>query len=371
MHLRARAVGRLGLLAAVAAAAIGCAGPGASRYERKHAQASLARLEAPGLVLGEFTLTKVVDGDTIKVDGLDSSLRLLGMDTEETFKTEADRRGAEAGWESYLRAKRGTHRHPVKIASPLGEQAKHWGQAFFEGVRVVRLERDDATEIRDRYDRYLAYVFAEKDGVWLNYNVEAVRAGMSPYFPKYGRSKRFHDEFVAAEREARAAQRGIWDPTQLHADDYDERKAWWDARGDFVAAFERAAEGRSDHLVVTRWDLARQLEARLGQQVTLLGTVGDVILGDRGPTRVMLSRRPGSDVPLIFFDKDVFAATGLAQWTGEFVTATGVVTEYVNKFNQRRQLQLVIDSPSQITLSPVPGLEPPAPVVVPVVDADG
>ena len=72
-------------------------------------------------------------------------------------------------------------------------------EAWFKDVDVVRLERDDAQEIRDRYDRYLAYVFAKKHGTWTNYNVEAVRAGMSPYFPKYGTSRRFHAEFVAAE----------------------------------------------------------------------------------------------------------------------------------------------------------------------------
>ena len=54
-------------------------------------------------------------------------------------------------------------------------------------------------EIRDRYDRYLAYVFAEIDGKWVNYNVECVRAGMSPYFMKYGYSQRFHADFVAEQ----------------------------------------------------------------------------------------------------------------------------------------------------------------------------
>lgn len=338
---------------------VACGTPSNSRYARKQAQASLAKLEAPGVVLGEFALTKVTDGDTVRVDGLDSSLRLLGMDCEETFKNEADRRAAEAGWPAYLVAKRGDRLRPAKIASPLGELAKQWAQDWFDGVAVVRIERDDPLEIRDRYDRYLAYVFAEKGGVWLNYNVEAVRAGMSPYFSKYGYSKRFHDDFVAAEAEARAAQRGIWDPDQLHAEDYDERKAWWDARGDFIIAFERRAALAPEHLVVTRWDLMSQLEAHLGKPVALLGTVGEVVLGDRGPSRVMLSRRRGSDVPLIFFDKDILASTQLATWEGEFVIARGVVTAYVNKHTQRRQLQLVIESPSQIELSPVPGLPPP------------
>ena len=79
---------------------------------------------------------------------------------------------------------------------------------FFEGADKVRLERDHPAEIRDAYQRYLAYVFVQKGGTWVNYNVESVRAGMGPYFPKYGNSRRFHDDFVKAQQEAMEAKRG-------------------------------------------------------------------------------------------------------------------------------------------------------------------
>ncbi len=82
------------ILALFLIASVGCSPVGGKRYSRKLAQKSLQKLEVPGIVVGEFHLTKVVDGDTITVDGLDSSLRLIGDDTEETFKNEADRRGA-------------------------------------------------------------------------------------------------------------------------------------------------------------------------------------------------------------------------------------------------------------------------------------
>ena len=62
-----------------------------------------------GLSLGEFALAPgaVVDGDTLKVSGLDASLRLLGIDTEETFKSEKDKRLYESlGFEAYM-AKKG------------------------------------------------------------------------------------------------------------------------------------------------------------------------------------------------------------------------------------------------------------------------
>ena len=353
-----RSLAVLGLLAS-AAVALSCGPSGGARYSRKQAQDSLAKLEAPGTVMGEFRLTRVVDGDTIRVDGLDSSLRLLALDTEETFKSEKDRRLFENGWDQYLAHKRGDSKHPVKAATPLGEEAHQWAKDFFDGVGTVRLERDDPREIRDRYGRYLAYALVQKDGVWVNFNVECVRAGMSPYFSKYGYSRRYHQEFVDAEREARAAQVGIWDPAKMHYPDYDERKPWWTARAEFIAEFERQARGRDDHVNLTDFDAMKRIEQAIGKEITVLGTIGEVRLGDRGPTKVMLSRKMFGDFPVVFFDKDVFASTGMAKWRGEFVMVRGVVTAYENKYNKRKQLQIVVDRPGQVVLSKIPGLEIP------------
>lgn len=344
-------------IVAFAAAVVGCGPTHTSRYQRKEAQKSLAKLETPGVVIGEFHLTKVVDGDTVRVDGLDSSLRLLGIDCEETFKHESERRLAEGNdWPTYLKLMRGEAKHPVKIASPLGEQAKVFGKKFFADATVVRVERDDPRQIRDRFNRYLAYVFAKKNGVWVNYNVEVVRAGMAPYFTKYGYSTRFDQEFRDAQDEAQKAHRGIWEPGAMAAQDYDERFKWWNARGDFVRAWQKEAEGKADHLMIDEWDIMTKLESYVGREVTIIGTIGDVKIGDRGPTRVSLSRRVHSDLPLIFWDKDVFVASGIGAWKGEYVSVTGTVTVYENKYNHRKQLQIVVDRPSQIRLSPIPGL---------------
>ena len=99
------------------------------------------------------------------------------------------------------------------------------------GPRVqVKLERDHPGEIRDYYGRYLAYVMVKKDGSWVNYNVECVRYGFSPYFVKYGRSRRFHREFVEAQKRAQADQLGIWADGKMHYDDYPERLKWWGER---------------------------------------------------------------------------------------------------------------------------------------------
>ena len=348
-------------LAAIALASSCAPSRQAQRYSRERVQASLKRLETPGLVLGEFALAgkPVIDGDTVRVEGLDSTLRLLALDCEETLKDEQSRRDVEDDWPKYLKDKRGDRKHPVKAGTPLGEEAKKFAIQFFSGVRTVRLERDHPKEIRDRYDRYLAYVFVERGGRWVNYNVEAVRAGMSPYFTKYSYSRRFHDDFVRAEKEARDAKRGIWRPGAQAYQDYAERKAWWDARAEFIKAFERDAQGRDDFIELTHWDSMRAIEKKLGQEITVLGTVSRIALGDRGPTRVMLGRRMFNDFTIVFFDKDVFASSGIDRYEGEFVRVTGVVNEYKNKYTSKRQLQVIVSLPSQVVGSEIPGLEKP------------
>ena len=320
------------------------------RLQKAEVQKRLRQLETPGLLIGEFPLARraVVDGDTVKVAGLDTSLRLLAIDTEETFKSEQDRRLYEQGFDEYLKAKRGDSPKPVKVASPLGEDAKKYAEEFFKGVNVVRLERDHPKEIRGRFNRYLAYVFVKRGGEWVNYNIECVRAGMSPYFTKYSYSRRFHDQFVAAQNEAREKGLGIWDPRREHYRDYPERLKWWNARADFIKQFETDAVGKNNFIVLTNWDSLRRLEAHQDKQVVVLATVGDVKIGDRGPTKVMLGRRLLGDFPLIFFDRDVFGTSNIVRWSGEFVRVTGTVTRYRNKHTNKEELQIVVSLPGQI-----------------------
>src|SRR5690242_17515873 len=90
------------LLVLAAATLVACGPAHGNRYQRKQAQDSLKKLETPGLTIGEFHLTKVTDGDTIRVDGLESSLRLVGLDAEETFKNEHDKRAAETDFAKYM-----------------------------------------------------------------------------------------------------------------------------------------------------------------------------------------------------------------------------------------------------------------------------
>ncbi len=332
------------------------------RFDRTNV---LAGLDDPqvGMVIGNFPLTKVIDGDTIRVDGLDSSLRLFGLDTEETFKKKNEWREFDKGWVRYLADAQAKTSHPVKIPTPMGEEAKKYAAKFFKNVRTVELERDHPKEIRDFYNRYLTYVFVVKDGKRVNYNVECVRAGMSPYFTKYGYSRRFHQQFVDAQNEARAAGRGIWDPTKQHYPDYDRRLEWWDRRGDYIAAFERDAAGKKNWIMLTHWDAMQRLRDLLGREVVVLGAVGDIRVSTTGgPTKAVLSRRRTSSFPLIFFDKQVLEDSKIETAKGEYIRARGVVASYTNKYTGKEELQIMVTLPTQVEIEVVA----PSPLTAPL-----
>lgn len=348
------------------AGALACA-----NLDNRFDRSELDKAEA-GLVLGQFPLAKnaIVDGDTIKVDGLGSSLRLIGIDCEETFKSDKAWRAFEVGWEQYLANEQAKTSRPIKVPTPLGMDAKYWAQEFFQGVTSVRIERDDPKEIRDRYNRFLAYVLVERDGQWLNYNVEVVRAGMSPYYSKYGYARRYHDDFVEAEAEAKAAKRGIWADGAQCYQDYDVRAKWWNARADFVRQFESEAVDKPELISLDDWDALERLEARLGEEVEVLATVGDIRQGERGPKRVLLSRRQFSDFPLIFWEEDVFENSGIGRYRSEFVRVRGVVTSYTDRRTGRTQLQIEVRDPIQVRLPEyVPPGEPGSADVDPEFDA--
>jgi endonuclease YncB( thermonuclease family) len=310
-------------------------------------------VEQEGLLIGEYRLADdpVVDGDTIRVEGVDGSIRLLSVDTEEKLRGKADRAAVAKDFEKYLMGKRGDATRPQKAGTPMGDKASEFAKSFFEGAELVRLERDDPKEIRGHFGRLLAYAFIKKKGRWTSYNVECVRAGMSPYFTKYGYSHRFHNQLTHAEAEARKAKRGIWNPDTQGYGDYDERKAWWNARADFIRAFEHEANRRDDYVQLTHWDAPAELEGKLGQEVTVLSTV-EKIQHFKGLVRVSLARQRGSAFPVIFFDEDIFRQSGIARYWREPVTVRGTVERYEK--GTYRTLQVVVREPAQVLLSQLP-----------------
>jgi micrococcal nuclease len=125
-------------------------------------------------------VTRVVDGDTVEVDfeGRTITVRLFGIDTPESVA-------------------------PGQPVQCFAIAASSYTTDRLEGERV-RLQFD--VERIDPYGRTLAYV-------WLGgelYNETLVRAGYA-FVTTYPPNVRYVDRFRAAQREARSADRGVWD----------------------------------------------------------------------------------------------------------------------------------------------------------------
>lgn len=125
------------------------------------------------------TVTRVVDGDTIHVDleGVDTTIRLIGIDTPEVDG-------------------------PYTEAECFGSEASAYTERALVG-RDVQLEFD--AERIDRYDRTLAYVWL--DGVLFDERILADGYALVATFPP---NVEYVDRFVTAQRAAKAADRGLW-----------------------------------------------------------------------------------------------------------------------------------------------------------------
>ncbi|MFA5712378.1 thermonuclease family protein [Mycolicibacterium sp.] len=132
------------------------------------------------------TVLRVVDGDTIDVrDDVRGRLRIriLGIDTPETKK-------------------------PGYTVGCWGPQATEFARANLVEQRVA-IVYDPTQGMHDRYGRTLAYL-VKADG-W-DYSVEAARAGMAHAYVYGGKPVQRYPQIAAAEREAKAAGRGLWGP---------------------------------------------------------------------------------------------------------------------------------------------------------------
>ena len=288
----------------------------------------------PDVVLGMHELTRerpaVVDGDTIRVLGLDRSLRLIGIDTEETFKDPGRRMLAEKDWSEYLRTMYAGARadRPPKFGTPFGEAARDFAERFFAGVKAVRLEYDHPRRKRGYYGRHLVHVLCRKQGRWINYNVEVVRQGLSPYFLKYGRSRRYHAAFLAAEKEARDLGRGLWAlrPAFRTYPDYPVRLRWWMERAQAMEV-ARTLDSKDETVFILGEDGEWEgLKEQAGHMVTVIGAPGRLIR-KRDLALQTIGHRNKNDF-LVVGPMEKVAALGLERLAGDLVMITGRVSLY-------------------------------------------
>lgn len=121
------------------------------------------------------TVARVVDGDTLELEGGDR-VRLIGVDTPEF---------AAGG------------------AEPFAVEAREFVQQMVDGQEVT-LQFD--RERFDKYRRVLAFVYV--DGVLLNEAL--VRAGLGRAMVQFAYSTRMKKRLLMAQEEAQALRRGLW-----------------------------------------------------------------------------------------------------------------------------------------------------------------
>jgi micrococcal nuclease len=143
----------------------------------------------------EVTVIEVVDGDTIDVrmpDGSEETVRLLGVDSPETY---AENDPAEFEGVPDTRAGRACLR-------AAGENATAFVAATIERG-TVRVRTDPAADRRGSYGRLLAYVTVGNESL----NRALLDRGHARlYDTEFSR----RDDFAAAEERAQAAGRGLW-----------------------------------------------------------------------------------------------------------------------------------------------------------------
>ncbi len=124
-------------------------------------------------------VVRVVDGDTIEVsiDGRGDDVRYIGVDTPETVK-------------------------PGEPVECFGPEASEFNHELVEG-RVVMLEFD--RELRDVYDRLLAYVFVGDTFV----NEELIRGGFARTLEIEPNTSRA-GQLAEVEQQAGDDGRGLW-----------------------------------------------------------------------------------------------------------------------------------------------------------------
>ncbi len=128
------------------------------------------------LLASLFLVTRVIDGDTIEIEG-GQKVRYIGIDTPETVD-------------------------PRKPVQCFGVEASNRNKQLVDGKRV-RLEKDISET--DKYGRLLRYVYI--DNIFVN--LALVQGGFA-YSSTYPPDVKYQNQFLEAERLAREQKIGLW-----------------------------------------------------------------------------------------------------------------------------------------------------------------
>ena len=142
---------------------------------------------------GQFKITRVYDGDTVKAQGhdIEITVRLVGIDSPETSKK-----------------KRGP-------GQPYSQQAKKY---------LADLVLNKAVDIKgyglDRYNRILGVIYLNRQ----NINLEMVKAGLAEVYQGKPPRDLKMEPYLEAEKRAREAKTGMWSLGDKYISPKDWRK---------------------------------------------------------------------------------------------------------------------------------------------------
>lgn len=126
--------------------------------------------------VGDFKVTRVIDGDTIEIEG-GERVRYIGIDTPEAANFQ-------------------------KLAECFSQEASDKNKELVEG-KIVRLEND--TTDRDKYGRLLRYVYVGETFV----NLQLVSEGFATIWVHKADIK-YLKQLAKADAEAKGSARGLW-----------------------------------------------------------------------------------------------------------------------------------------------------------------
>ncbi len=138
----------------------------------------------PSTAEGPFPVTYIADGDTFHINyyGVETSLRLIGVDTPETV----DRR---------------------TTVQCFGIEASNYLKSKLTGQQVY-IESDPTQSDRDGYNRLLRYAYLGNEDIGLSIIANGYGHEYAYYIPYQKQSK-----YQAAERNAEAQNLGLWSPS--------------------------------------------------------------------------------------------------------------------------------------------------------------
>jgi micrococcal nuclease len=131
----------------------------------------------------KYMVVSVLDGDTleIKMGKKTEKVRMIGIDTPETLD-------------------------PRKPIQCYGKESSNETKSMLLG-RSVTLASDPTQYVKDKFGRFLAYVYRD-DGLFVNQRL--LEQGYAREYT-YGRAYKFQKEFKALEASAQDQKKGLWE----------------------------------------------------------------------------------------------------------------------------------------------------------------